>query len=136
MPTFSSKSALALSTCHLDLRYLFSEIIKVRDCSVIYGYRGKEEQDELFRTGKSKLQWPNSRHNSTPSEAVDVIPYPIKQEDWDNRLFWIEWSSWVKGFAYALKVDITSGYDWDRDNNYAPSEQTFWDGPHFELTKK
>ena len=32
--------------------------------------------------GKSKVRWPSGKHNTVPSMAVDVTPYPVV---WDDR---------------------------------------------------
>ncbi len=31
---------------------------------------------------RSKIRWPDGKHNTVPSSAVDVTPYPVV---WDNR---------------------------------------------------
>ena len=36
-------------------------------------YRGKEDQDNDYKTGVSKLQYPDSYHNKTPSQAIDIF---------------------------------------------------------------
>lgn len=133
MPSYSHISAQRLATAHPKLQLVFNEAIKVRDISILYGFRSKEEQDAAFNAGNSKLKWPNSKHNSSPSLAIDAIPFPFKNEDWKNREFWVSWSSWVVGFAAAKGVILRSGYDWDRDFDF--KDQTFYDGPHFELVE-
>ena len=62
------------------MQELFNEVIKYFDCTLIQGHRGEEEQNKYFDEGKSKVRYPNGRHNARPSNAVDVVPYPI---DWD-----------------------------------------------------
>jgi len=139
MYTFSESSKKNVDSCDPKLKHIAYEMIKVRDFSVTCGVRSKFEQDRLYDEGKTLVKWPNSKHNivgdSGVSRAFDIQPYPIRPEDWSNREFWIEWSSWVKGFASALGYSIISGFDWDNDYNYDEDEQTFWDGPHFELHK-
>ena len=87
----------------------------------------------MVAEGKSGLVFPKSKHNRKPTLAIDAIPYPIKAADWEDRIFWIEWSSWVKGHAAGLGIILISGYDWDNDYDYGIKDQKFWDGPHFEL---
>ncbi|MFK5892320.1 MAG: M15 family peptidase [Pseudomonadota bacterium] len=128
MPTFGKSSASRLATCHPNLQELFNEVIKNYDCSILQGTRSKEEQDEYFRTGKSKVQYPNSKHNHSPSLAVDVVPYPIDWNDW-NRFY--HFTGYVKGVADKLGIDIRSGIDWDSDNDF--SDQSWIDAPHFEV---
>lgn len=128
MPSFGKSSAHRLATCHPKLQELFNEVVKNYDCTVLQGERTKEEQDEYFRTGKSKVQYPNSKHNSSPSMAVDIVPYPIDWNDW-NRFY--HFAGYVKGVADNLGIKIRSGIDWDGDNDF--KDQTFNDAPHFEL---
>ena len=130
MYTFSHKSLTNLATCHDDLQILFQEIIKCYDCTVIQGWRSNEEQNEYFRAGRSKLRGGQSKHNASPSLAVDVVPYPI---DWNDYKRFYHFSGIVKGIASSLKIPIRWGGDWDNDNNF--KDQTFHDLPHFELLK-
>lgn len=128
MPSFGSSSSTRLATCHPKLQELFNEVIKNYDCSILQGERTKEEQDEYFRTGRSKVQYPNSKHNSSPSNAVDVVPFPIDWNDW-NRFY--HFAGYVKGVADGLGIKIRSGIDWDGDNDF--NDNSFNDAPHFEL---
>ena len=75
MPKFGQTSKENLSTCHEDLQRLFNEVIKHWDCSVTEGYRNEERQNKAYRGGKSKVKYPNGKHNRVPSNAVDVVPY-------------------------------------------------------------
>lgn len=120
--TFGKTSADRLKTCHPDLQRVFNEVIKRYDCSVICGHRAQAEQDEAFRIGVSKVRWPSSRHNSTPSQAVDAVPFPV---DWGNKKRFEELAMVVKEVADELDVKISWGGDW----------KTFKDLPHYELEK-
>ena len=88
MNKFSERSNRNLSTCKAPLQQLMNEVIKVTDCSVICGYRGKKAQEQAFTDGKSKARFGQSKHNDYPSSAVDVVPYPLDWMDIDsfNRL--------------------------------------------------
>ncbi len=134
MPKFSGSSELKLSTCHEDLQELFRQVIKHYDCTIICGNRSQVDQDRAFVEGKSKVKWPNSKHNSMPSMAVDVVPYPI---DWDDRERFYHFAGYVKGINEML---ISYGYmyhtirwggDWDSDNDF--KDNGFNDLAHFEL---
>ena len=87
MPRFGRRSRKNLETCNEDLQELFNEVIKFFDCTVIQGHRGKEEQNKYFDEGKSKVKYPNGRHNANPSNAVDVVPYPIDWKDTDRMYY-------------------------------------------------
>jgi peptidoglycan L-alanyl-D-glutamate endopeptidase CwlK len=132
MPKFSQKSLERLNTCDPRLVEIFEEVIKHYDCTIICGVRSKEEQDEAFRTGKSKLRWPNSLHNvSSPdkkSRAVDVAPCPI---DWTNYKAFYHFAGFVKGIAASKGIELRWGGDWDSDFDF--KDQNFNDLPHFEL---
>jgi len=128
MPKFGKTSADRLATCHPDLQKLFNEVVKNYDCSVLQGIRPKEEQDEYFRTGRSKVQYPNSKHNSDPSMAADVAPYPI---DWNNTNRFYHFAGYVIATADQLGIKLRWGGDWDSDKDF--SDQNFNDLPHFEI---
>ena len=74
MPKFGRKSKERLNTCESNLQKVFNEVIKHVDCSVLEGHREKDRQNKLFEEGKTKVKYPNGRHNRQPSSAVDVRP--------------------------------------------------------------
>lgn len=133
MPSFGKTSKKELGTCHPLLQEVLNEAIKVVDFKVLQGTRSEEEQERLFREGRSKVRWPNSKHNTYPSLAVDVAPYPI---DWDGphatkkfaRLAGI-----IEGIAYTKGIQLRWGGDWDGDGQMR--DQKFHDLPHLELRK-
>lgn len=137
MPTFSKISKDRLATCHSDLQRLFNEVIKDYDCTIVCGYRGPTEQKRAYSSGKSKVNWPNSKHNKTPSLAVDAAPWEGKI-DWSIKQMY-SFAGYVTGVAKMLKrhgvidSDIRSGGDWDRDHDV--DDQTFIDLPHFEIVR-
>ncbi len=128
MPQFGKRSKERLETCHPRLQELFNEVVKNYDCSILQGTRSKEEQDKFFREGKSKVQYPNSKHNSTPSMAVDVAPYPI---DWNNTNRFYHFAGYVNGVADTMGINLRWGGDWDSDKDF--SDNHFNDLPHFEI---
>lgn len=128
MPRFSNRSKKRLETCDKRLQDVFNEVIKHYDCTILEGHRDKETQNEYKRTGRSKLSYPNSKHNTYPSLAIDVAPYPI---DWqDHRRFYM-FVGFVLGVASQMGVKLRVGADWDGDKEF--KDQTFHDLPHFEL---
>lgn len=128
MRNFSKQSQDKLETCHPDLIRLFNKVIEVTDCTVLCGHRGEADQNEAVRTGKSKTLWPNSKHNTTPSLAVDVAPYPI---DWNDKIAFAFLAGVVEGLALQMGVGIRWGGDFNRDGNF--HNDSFIDMPHFEL---
>lgn len=125
---FSKKSAKKLSQCDPRLQRVFEEVIKHWDCTILEGHRDKGTQDEYFRTGKSKLKYPSSKHNSIPSKAVDAVPYPI---DWQDTERFRAFGGFVLGVAATLGIKLRWGGDWDGDKDF--KDQSFIDMPHFEL---
>ena len=127
---FGKQSLKNLNEAHPALQKLFHEVIKHIDCSVIEGYRPQEEQNKAYHAGKSKLKYPESKHNQKPAMAVDVCPYPI---DWKDTARFYYLAGIVKGIATQMGIKIRSGCDWDGDNDF--SDQNFHDLPHFELVE-
>lgn len=125
---YSIASQGRLNTCHADLQKVFNEVIRYYDCTILEGYRSNETQDELFRKGLSKLKGGQSKHNKSPSLAVDAAPYPINWQDYDRFYYF---GGFVKGVAELMGVKIRWGGDWDSDNDF--KDQTFNDLVHFEL---
>lgn len=134
MPQYSQKSKDNLAECHQDLQTIFNYVIKYFDCTILDGHRPEEEQNEAFRKGYSKLQFPDSKHNKVPSMAVDAVPYPIEWKNLDRMKFFI---GFVLGVAKMLKAygavehELVSGIDWDSDTFL--KDTNFFDHPHFEL---
>ena len=130
MPSFGKTSLARLNTCDVRIQALFEEVVKHFDCSILCGHRTKEEQDALWGHDppRTKVSWPNSKHNSNPSLAVDVAPYPIDWGDYDR--FYL-FAGFVLGCAKMLGVELRWGGDWDSDLEV--DDNDFDDLPHFEL---
>jgi len=128
MYNFSDISLDRLKTCDNKLQVLFHHVIKYYDCSIICGHRSEEDQMKAYRSGNTKLVYPQSKHNLLPSRAVDVAPYPI---DWNDISRFYHFGGYVLAVADYLKIPIRWGGDWDSDNNF--KDQRFNDLVHFEL---
>lgn len=134
MPKFSQDSFSKLSTCHIDLQTLFYEVVKTFDCQILDGHRNQVDQEQDFIAGHTKLHFPYGKHNTLPSNAVDVSPFPV---DWKNtkRFYWF--AGYVIGIAQKLKDEgkinhsISWGGNWD--GNIELNEQSFNDLVHFEI---
>lgn len=120
MPNFSKQSIDKLHTCERRLIQLCSEVIKTHDIRVLCGHRGREEQEEAFKNGTSKAKWGQSKHNSRPSMAVDIAPYPI---DWADIDGFKKLGEFVKKKADEMGIKIKWGGDFTNLKDY----------PHFEL---
>jgi peptidoglycan L-alanyl-D-glutamate endopeptidase CwlK len=137
MNTFSEISKQRLRTCHRDLQILFAHVIQDYDCTIVCGHRDKEEQDKAFAEGNSTKKYPTSKHNKTPSWAIDAAPYEKGTGiDWKPRQM-AYFAGIVMGKAYQLYTigtishKIRCGIDWDSDNDI--DDETFIDGNHFEI---
>ena len=142
MPKFGRKSRERLETCHSDLQVLFNTVIKEVDCSVTCGYRNKEDQDKAVASGNSKAVYPEGKHNSDPSTAIDVYPYPIDFDDLP-RFYWF--AGWVLAKAEILRNvgEITHKIRWGGnwkglddgiiDFSYNMRKDVLNDLLHFEL---
>lgn len=130
MPTFSNRSKQNLSSCREPLIELFTEVIKVKDCSVLCGYRNKHDQELAFAQGNSKVHYPKSRHNQHPSFAVDVMAYPIK---WDDRLGQHEFATYVYNKAMEMGISVRWGGQFKGHVNSLGHYVQFYDAPHWEL---
>ena len=128
MPKFGRSSRARLVTCDKRLQKVFNEVIKYVDCSVLEGHRSGERQDKLFEEGKTKVKFPNGRHNLSPSNAVDVTPYPV---DWEDRERQTLFAGFVLGIARQMGIKLRWGGDWDMD--FQVMDNRFDDFPHFEV---
>ena len=154
MPHFSQKSQNRLNTCNPLLVELFRHVVVNFDCTILEGARSENRQMTLLKEGRTKLEYPLSKHNVGPgadrdlSDAVDVVPYPI---DWcfeddlictcsgeeinmhtlHNIQRWFKFIGYVQGVAAEMGIPLISGADWDGDNCMA--DQKFDDLPHFEV---
>jgi hypothetical protein len=130
MPSFSNKSLSRLVTCDPRLQRVFQEVIRHFDCTILEGHRDKERQNRMFEEGKSKVRWPDGKHNTVPSMAVDVTPYPVV---WDDRERQTLFAGYVLATAKAMGVDLRWGGDWDKDTEVR--DNGFDDLVHFEIVE-
>lgn len=134
MSGFGATSLGRLSTCHPLLIALFGRVIArpdlPHDLSVLCGHRGQTEQDAAFASGASRLRWPRSKHNATPSHAVDVAPYVGGAVSWEWRHYHAvapivkaEWAAMVAEGLVPAGVTLEWGGDWT----------SLRDGPHWQI---
>lgn len=127
MPKFSEKSLNNLSSCDKDLQRLFKEVVKEYDCSILCGYRDVNAQTKAYNAGNSSLRFPYSKHNKLPSEAVDVVPYPV---DWKNKDDFYKFAAYVLNTAMKMNIRIKWG------GFFYINGKPFFDGAHFQLIKE
>jgi len=135
MPNFGRTSRDRLGTCDARWLHILSEVVKYYDCTIITGHRTKEEQNAKFDQNLSEVSWPNSKHNSIPSMAVDVAPWPIPTDwgatEWKERTKFYELKAIIFYEAAKKGITIRWGGDWDRDYDY--TDNKFDDLVHFEI---
>ena len=140
MNQYSQSSRSRLDTCHPDLQRLFEAVLQECDHTIISGYRGEEEQNQLFSQGLSQLKYPQSKHNTTilnsetgtyfpESRAVDVLPYcqntkrMINGDQPEDILKILGFAAKVFQKACELRIGVRWGGNW----------RNFKDYPHWEL---
>ena len=136
MNKWGERSLKHYDTLNSELQVIADVVLQIHDCSLLCGFRGQEKQDEAFYTRRSKVKWPNSKHNQEPSIAMDLAPYIKNQSYWDREqvLFFAGIVVATADILYNQKLiahRLRWGGDWDSDNNF--KEHSFFDGIHFEL---
>lgn len=129
MPKFGRRSRKHLETCEDRIQRVLNRVIQVTDCAVIQGHRGETAQDKAYREDRSKLPWPYSEHNTQPSRAVDVVPYPI---DWEDRERFHFLAGVIRAMAHEEKVLLVWGGDWKEFVSAAGRG----DLPHWQLAQE
>ena len=153
MPSFGVISTQHLNTATQRLQDLFHRVVEWYDCSILCGYRPEDQQQAAYLAGRSQVEWPHSKHNRSPSTAVDAGPwFPDRKVPWPQRPSWLkrldardaaelnryikDLAQWyhfagaVEGTAQSMGIRIRWGGDWDRDHVF--SNNKFDDLAHFE----
>ena len=141
MPSFGQQSMSRLVTVERDLQTVMFEVVKVYDISIISGHRTPEEQMQLWEKGRDNRgkiinasevvtfkdgYKKKSKHNYSPSRAVDIAPYPSLYSDVTEFYYM---AGVVMHIAEQLLADgrienmITWGGRWEN----------FKDLPHFQI---
>lgn len=74
-------SLLLIADIHPDLKHIVQELSKEIEIVVKTGHRDHAAQVNAFNLGHSRYVWPNSKHNTLPSLAVDIVPKDAKPDD-------------------------------------------------------
>jgi len=129
---WSDRSLKEINSCHVDLRRVLHRALELSPIDIIalQGHRSVEEQQRLYREGRSKINGIDklSKHNHAPSEAIDIAPYPI---DWNDRERFGVLAGVMFSAAALEGVELRWGGDWDSDG--FTTDHSFSDLPHFEL---
>lgn len=157
---FGAASLKRLDECAPELRLVLNEAIKYQDFTIICAHRNKAAQDAAYKSGASKLKWPQSKHNTAPSRAVDIAPYIAElpescrvligtpgQLDAIAAVYKINrarastilmrhydvLAGCVLTIAAQKGIPIRWGGNWDADQNLFDQVGKLDDAPHFEL---
>lgn len=134
---FGKRSEYHLRTVHPDLQRVIRRALTLSHCDfgVLDGFRDEEKQNAYFdaRPQRSKVRWPDGRHNSYPSEAADLGPWIEGDVPWNDSRYWYMLAGAMHAAAKIEGVAIRWGGDWDGDGDL--SDQRFNDLGHFELAR-
>ena len=121
-----------LEHVHPDLKLIVQYASEIMDIALTAGHRTEKVQNKLFERGFSKLEFPHSKHNSMPSLAVDLSPYPIKYTpERKNIVRHYMLAGIIRSAAKVYGLEIRWGGDFDGDFDFA--DQIWDDLYHFEL---
>lgn len=126
MATFGKFSEKNLSSLHPDLQAIHRNAILSIDYRIQEGHRGKVRQNLAKAKGFSKASYPYSLHNTWPSLASDIAPWPFdySEKSYNDASLFKPIVGVIKKEAQKLGIKIRCGFDWG------------WDNPHIELVSK
>jgi hypothetical protein len=128
MPQFGTKSKAQLATIDPQLQDVLNDAIEHFDFTIVHGHRDQVQQDKAFAAGFSRNPWPTSKHNTTPSTAVDIVPYPeLYKADY---IYFYEMASYVLSAASSRGIKLRWGGHWI---NYTGKGRFDRDWAHFEI---
>ncbi len=128
MLQLDQKSIIKLQRVDPRLVALVEAVHQIFPCFVVDGYRDEHEQNMEVLKGTSNLKYPDSKHNSDPSLAVDLAPLPYAPDNIKQLLYFAGYVMAV-GSSHGLK--LRWGGDWKMRQD--PSRNAPQDLFHFEL---
>jgi len=114
-----------LKQCHPNLIKIMLRVDEIYPIHVVCGFRNEEDQNKAFKEKKSKLKFPESKHNKIPSLAVDIVPDPDRNP---KTISWVDLKAFeimclaVEAISEEYGIKVRFGKDF-----------SFADWPHFEL---
>lgn len=130
MYSLDDESVEKLKSCRYELQVIANEAIKLVKFKIICGRRNEEQQNAAFEARKSKVRFPNSKHNPDPSEAYDFIPDPL---DWNDLKQFSYIAGIMIGIALQKEIVLRWGGDWNQ--NGILKDNTFNDYGHLEFVR-
>lgn len=130
-----SKSILETVNVLLAQVFVYALDTGLMDITIIDGRRSRQQQNLYYAQGRSKVQWPNSKHNvrypHDLSKAIDAAPYVNGKTSSDFR-HCIFLAGVIQTVGYDMGVSIRWGGNWDMDGEPV-TDQDFQDLWHYEL---
>jgi peptidoglycan L-alanyl-D-glutamate endopeptidase CwlK len=141
MPQFTTSDLEKLSSIDPELVSILHQGIRIVPFMVIEGFRGRVAQEKAFVEGKTKLHWPEGKHNQMPSVAVDIGPVYFEANkraiDWSDYIAFGRIMGIIQAIAFDRGTKLRFGLDWDGDFRSAGRDpgETFLDAPHVEIVR-
>lgn len=129
---FGPTSLARLDTCDIRLQQVAKRALEDSpiDFGISCGHRGQEEQEKACAEGKSKVHWPNGKHNCSPSRAFDFFPVVNGKADWSDIQKFKDVAHHILMTADAMGIRLRWGGDF---NCNGIADDKFVDMPHIEL---
>lgn len=129
---FGQKSIGNLNALTYNLQKVARKTLELElmDFAIICSFRSEAEQNKLFSEGKSKVKWPDGKHNKYPSEAMDLVPYVAGKISW-NKFHCCVLAGIILAVAKIEDISLRWGGNWDMDDEPI-TDQNFQDLVHFE----
>jgi peptidoglycan L-alanyl-D-glutamate endopeptidase CwlK len=132
---FSSVSEYNVGSCTAGLQRVLRKAIRVvpkhLDFAVTCGHRNQLDQEDAFKRGASTKHWPDSKHNTSPSQAADIRPAGLfSPADWNDLVRFGRILGFIEAVAHEESVKLRLGCDWN--GNGQTIDENFKDIPHIE----
>jgi peptidoglycan L-alanyl-D-glutamate endopeptidase CwlK len=133
---YGRRSKERLAAADGDLRRVLERALGygLMDITILQSVRSREDQERAFAEKRSRVHWPNSKHNvlreGDPAEAVDAAPYVNGAASYNyNHCCFL--AGLVQAAASELGVSVRWGGNWDMDGEPV-TDHDFQDLVHFE----
>lgn len=131
-----------VKTARKELQYLLMALWDLGADFVGYeAHRSCQRQKELYAKKVTQIKTCTGDHNTTPSDAVDLVPIEDGKALWEDRQQYCYYGGLAKSVYcnLARQHGWTAGFRWggdfDRDNDIA-EKRSFVDMPHFSISDK
>ena len=133
MYQFGHRSKANLLTCRVDLAELAYAVmdLQIMDFTILCGHRDEEAQTQAYLLGNSKAQWPMSKHNMLPSNALDFAPWINGSIPWKDTHSFAMLGGMFIAIARTKNTPLRYGGDWNR--NGSTEDQILMDWGHIEI---